>query len=65
MHDIAALVLIALFVAYCIFIVTALRGAVTSRLQLLAKIVWVAVIFALPFLGSLLWHLMGKKSALA
>ncbi|OIK02831.1 hypothetical protein BIV25_01090 [Streptomyces sp. MUSC 14] len=64
MHSIATLVMIVLFVAYCIFIVSALRGAVTSRLQLLAKAVWVVVIFALPFAGSLLWHLVGKKSAL-
>ncbi|MDT0463546.1 PLDc N-terminal domain-containing protein [Streptomyces gibsoniae] len=65
MHYIAALVLIVLFAAYCIFVVSALRGALTSRLELLAKVVWIAVIFALPFLGSLLWHLVGKKSALA
>ncbi|MEU8694678.1 hypothetical protein [Streptomyces sp. NPDC048665] len=64
MHSIAALVMIVLFVAYCIFIVSALRAAVTSRLHLFAKAVWVVVIFALPFAGSLLWQLVGKKSAL-
>ncbi|MFB7510220.1 hypothetical protein [Streptomyces broussonetiae] len=64
MHSIAALVMIVLFVAYCIFIVSALRSAVTSRLQLLAKVLWVVVIYALPFAGSLLRHLVGKTSAL-
>ncbi|WP_123972810.1 hypothetical protein [Streptomyces sp. Ag109_O5-1] len=64
MHDIAALVLIALFATYCIFVVSAIWGALTSRLELFAKVVWIAAIFALPFLGSVLWHLAGKKSAL-
>jgi hypothetical protein len=48
-------------ILYFVFVISALVGVVASRIGCLGKIVWLLVIFALPFLGSLLWHLVGKN----
>jgi hypothetical protein len=60
-----AILLGVLFIAYIAFVLSALIGVVGSRHTLLTKIVWVLVIFAVPFLGSILWHIVGKKDSLA
>ncbi|GAA1960660.1 PLD nuclease N-terminal domain-containing protein [Amycolatopsis minnesotensis] len=48
--------------AYFIFFLTALVDMLGARIGCGAKILWFLVIFAMPFLGSLLWYVVGRKT---
>ncbi|MFD0919619.1 PLD nuclease N-terminal domain-containing protein [Saccharopolyspora rosea] len=52
----------ALVAAYLVFVISALIGVVRSKLELVHKAAWIVAIFVFPFLGSLVWHFVGKKS---
>ncbi|MFI6094630.1 PLD nuclease N-terminal domain-containing protein [Lentzea sp. NPDC051213] len=50
-------------VALLIFWVSALISVLAAPVGCGAKILWVLVIFALPFLGSVLWFVAGRRTA--
>jgi hypothetical protein len=68
-HDFAnvagAAAIIAIPVAYGLLVLGALISVLKSRLEGGMKLVWCVFVFIAPFLGSLLWFFVGKKSAAA
>lgn len=44
-------------------VISALVSIVTSPYELGMKLVWVVLVLALPFIGSLLWFLIGRGHA--
>ncbi|QWF83561.1 PLD nuclease N-terminal domain-containing protein [Amycolatopsis sp. CA-230715] len=59
---ILGLLLIAVSAAYLIFFLAALVDMLGARIGCGAKILWFLVILSLPFLGSLLWYVVGRKT---
>lgn len=57
----AAVVIGIAAVAYVIFFVAALISILGSRQGCGAKLLWIVVAFAAPFLGPLLWFVVGRK----
>ncbi|GLY47020.1 PLD nuclease N-terminal domain-containing protein [Lentzea sp. NBRC 102530] len=56
------LVLVALgAVALLVFWIAALFSVLGAPIGCGAKILWLLVVFALPFLGSLLWFVVGRR----
>ncbi|MFC7328142.1 PLDc N-terminal domain-containing protein [Marinactinospora rubrisoli] len=51
--------------AYCLFIIAAFIGSLTSRLEFGMKLVWAVFIICAPFLGALCWFLIGRSNAQA
>jgi hydrogenase-4 membrane subunit HyfE len=56
-------VLFAIVAAFGLLFVAALVSVLRSRLSGGMKLVWVVFAFCAPFLGSLLWFLIGRGSA--
>ncbi|WP_212909545.1 PLDc N-terminal domain-containing protein [Streptomyces sp. TS71-3] len=56
----AAVLLIAVMVAYVLFIIGAFVSILRSRFSAGMKFVWCVFVVIAPFLGSLLWFLIGK-----
>ncbi|WP_240519615.1 PLD nuclease N-terminal domain-containing protein [Amycolatopsis antarctica] len=54
-------VLILLLVAYVVFVIAALVSILRSRVDGGMKLVWVILVFLAPFLGSVLWFVIGRK----
>lgn len=50
-------------VALLIFWIAALISVLGAPIGCGAKILWLLVVFALPFLGSVLWFVAGRRSA--
>ncbi|MCE7010161.1 PLD nuclease N-terminal domain-containing protein [Kibdelosporangium philippinense] len=48
-------------VAYLIFFISALISILASRQGCGTKLLWVFVAFAAPFLGPLLWFVVGRR----
>jgi hypothetical protein len=65
-HDFASIAgaaaIIAIPVAYGLLVLGALISVLRSRLEGGMKLVWCVFVFVAPFLGSLLWFFVGKKS---
>lgn len=58
------LVLVALgAVALLVFWIAALVSVLGAPIGCGAKILWLLVVFALPFLGSVLWFVAGRRTA--
>ncbi|GAA4865510.1 PLD nuclease N-terminal domain-containing protein [Saccharopolyspora rosea] len=47
--------------AYVLLFIAALISIVTSTLDGAMKVVWLIFAFIAPFIGSLLWFLVGRK----
>lgn len=60
---IVSVLLIAVAGAFLVFFLAALVGILGANLGCGAKILWFLVILSLPFLGSLLWFVVGRKTA--
>ena len=60
-----ALVIGALLVglAVIVFIVAAFFSALFARIGLGTKILWIILIFVAPFIGALLWFIVGRPRA--
>ena len=56
----AIVAIAAVGIGYVIFFVAALLSVLGSRVGCLGKVIWLLVILALPFLGSLLWFVAGR-----
>ncbi|MFD9895798.1 PLD nuclease N-terminal domain-containing protein [Amycolatopsis sp. NPDC059027] len=61
--DILGVLMIAVSIGFFLFFLVALFGVLGSNIGCGAKILWFFVILALPFLGSLLWFVVGRRSA--
>ncbi|GAA4529856.1 PLD nuclease N-terminal domain-containing protein [Amycolatopsis samaneae] len=48
--------------AYLGFFLWALFSILGARIGCGATLLWLIVIFSLPFIGSLLWYVVGRKS---
>lgn len=59
---IVSVLLIAVAAAYLIFFLAALIDMLGANIGCGAKILWFLVIFSMPFLGSLLWYVVGRKT---
>jgi len=61
----ATLVIGALLVclAVVVFIVAAFFSALFARIGLGVKILWIILIFVAPFIGALLWFIVGRPRA--
>lgn len=58
-------VLIAAFlIALAWFVIAAVIGVLRSSLGGGMKLVWIVLVFLAPFLGSLLWYVIGRPQAL-
>lgn len=51
--------------AYLVLIIAALVGIVSARLTGGMKLVWCVLVFLAPFLGSLLWFVVGRNNVQA
>ncbi|GAA0594385.1 PLDc_N domain-containing protein [Kribbella sandramycini] len=56
-------VLIAALVAYVLLVVGAFFSALFSAASAGMKLVWIIFIICAPFIGSLLWFLVGKRNS--
>ncbi|WP_369213438.1 PLD nuclease N-terminal domain-containing protein [Streptomyces flavofungini] len=56
-----AAVIVVLILAYVALFIGALISIVASPLSRGMKLVWVVFAFAAPFIGSLLWFLIGRR----
>ncbi|WNV89039.1 PLD nuclease N-terminal domain-containing protein [Umezawaea sp. Da 62-37] len=59
----AAGLMIAVALGFLVLFVAALVSVLRSRLSGGMKLVWVVFAFCAPFLGSLLWFVVGRKNA--
>ncbi|MFE0019653.1 PLD nuclease N-terminal domain-containing protein [Amycolatopsis sp. NPDC059021] len=55
--------MIAVGIGFALFFLAALFGVLGANIGCGAKILWFFVILALPFLGSLLWFVVGRRTA--
>ncbi|SEO45930.1 PLDc N-terminal domain-containing protein [Amycolatopsis saalfeldensis] len=60
-HLAGGIALVAVILLPVIFFITALVGILGSGLTGGMKLVWVVFAFCAPFLGPLLWFLVGRK----
>ena len=60
---VGAAVLVLVLVAYVVLFVGALVSILRSPQTGGMKLVWVVFVLVAPFLGSLLWFLVGKRAA--
>ncbi|PRY40554.1 PLD nuclease N-terminal domain-containing protein [Umezawaea tangerina] len=60
---VAAGLMIAVALGFLVLFVAALVSVLRSRLTGGMKLVWVVFAFCAPFLGSLLWFVVGRKNA--
>ncbi|GHD23298.1 PLDc N-terminal domain-containing protein [Nocardiopsis kunsanensis] len=49
--------------AVVVFIVVAFFSALFARIDLGMKILWIVLIFIAPFIGALLWFIIGRPRA--
>lgn len=49
--------------AVIVFIVVAFFSALFARIGLGVKILWIVLIFVAPFIGALLWFIIGRPRA--
>lgn len=49
--------------AVIVFIVVAFFSALFARIGLGVKILWIILIFVAPFIGALLWFIVGRPRA--
>jgi len=61
-HIAGAAAAMAITVAYGLLVLGALISILRSRLEGGMKLVWCVFVFIAPFLGSLLWFFVGKRS---
>ncbi|WP_328603647.1 PLDc N-terminal domain-containing protein [Amycolatopsis sp. NBC_00345] len=64
-HLTAGIAMVAVILLPLIFFIAALVGIVGSGLTGGMKLVWVVFAFCAPFLGPLLWFLVGRKQSTA
>jgi hypothetical protein len=57
--------IIAILVAYALLVLGALVSSLTAPQSGGMKLVWLVFIVVAPFVGSLLWFMVGKRSAYA
>jgi hypothetical protein len=58
-------VLIGVLIAYALLVIGAFFSALFSGATAGMKLVWIVFIVIAPFIGSLLWFLVGKRNAQA
>jgi hypothetical protein len=58
-------VLIGVLIAYALLVIGAFFSALFSAATAGMKLVWIVFIVIAPFIGSLLWFLVGKRNAQA
>ncbi len=58
-----AALLIAALIAYTLLVIGAFFSALFSPATAGMKLVWIIFIVVAPFVGSLLWFLVGKRNA--
>lgn len=63
MHVVGAVLLVAVLLAWLFFFLGALFGAIGSRYSGGMKLVWCVLILVAPFIGSLLWYLIGRPNS--
>ncbi|QWF77860.1 PLD nuclease N-terminal domain-containing protein [Amycolatopsis sp. CA-230715] len=56
------IVLVAAGIGFLVFFFVALVSIVGTDIGCGAKILWLLVVFCLPFLGSLLWFVVGRPA---
>lgn len=49
--------------AVVVFIVAAFFSALFARIGLVTKLLWIILIFIAPFIGALLWFVLGRPRA--
>ncbi len=62
---VGAAVLVGMLIAYILLVLGALISSLGSPLTGGMKLVWIIFIFIAPFIGSICWFLIGKRSAYA
>ncbi|TVT22323.1 PLDc_N domain-containing protein [Amycolatopsis acidiphila] len=62
---VVAILLVAVVAAFVLLVVGAVVSVLRSRLTPGMKLVWVVFVFIAPFIGSLLWFLIGRKQTVA
>jgi hypothetical protein len=60
---VGAIGVLALVLGYAYLVIGALVSIVKSRMEGGMKLVWCVFVFVAPFLGSLAWFWVGRKSA--
>ncbi|PSK88057.1 uncharacterized protein DUF2545 [Murinocardiopsis flavida] len=52
----------AAMIAYVVLIIAAVIGIISARLTGGMKLVWCVLVFLAPFVGSILWFLVGRNN---
>lgn len=58
-----AILLTAVIVALAVFVIGAVVSVLRSSLAGGMKFVWIVLVFLAPFIGSLLWYVIGRPNA--
>lgn len=58
-----AVLLTAVIVAFVVFVFGAVVSVLRSSLTGGMKFVWIVLVFLAPFIGSLLWYVIGRPNA--
>jgi hypothetical protein len=62
-HILGATAILGVIVAYALFVLAAVVSVLRSPLSGGMKLVWFVFVWVAPFVGSLLWFLIGRGNA--